>query len=40
MVYNVVAKNFYSTMKKISVDKKKKEIKEDLMIKSFGGRIV
>ena len=35
MVYNVVAKNFYSTMKKISVDKKKKASKEDLMIKKF-----
>ena len=35
MVYNVVAKNFYSTIKKISVDKEKKEIKEDLVIKIF-----
>ena len=35
MFYNVVARNFYSTIKKMSVDKKKKEIKEDLIIKNF-----
>ena len=34
MVYNVVARNFYSRIKKMSVDKKK-EIKEDLIIKNF-----
>ena len=35
MVYNVVARNCYSTIKKMSVDKKNKETKEDLIIKNF-----
>ena len=35
MVYNAVARNFYSAIKKMSVDKKEKEIKEDLIIKTF-----
>ena len=36
MVYNVVARNFYSTIKKkYQLTKKKKEIKEDLITKIF-----
>ena len=35
MVYNMIARNFYSTILKLSVDEKKKEIKEDLISKHF-----
>ena len=40
MVYNMIARNFYSTILKLSVDEKKKKLRKILLVNIFGGRIV